>query len=183
MKQTHLVLCLNLGLWFPSLFAQNIFIVRRDVPDTPSVVVVPSSWSRNDLEYADKIEEIVIGFGLKVVQRPSTRIITETKGAVGTTGGETVNGVGTKTLKEEYVAYQETGANYLLLTDENSSRFKLILINTHELLASVKVGRYEPCGNAFSEEGESLGFSEQLQYCLYKALEGAGLPVRKRVPK
>lgn len=67
MTYAHVFLCILSSLWIPNLFAQEIFIVRRDVPENPSVVIVPRSWGRNELEYADKIEELLIGFGLKVV--------------------------------------------------------------------------------------------------------------------
>jgi hypothetical protein len=179
---------LLVGLSCSSSSAQNVFVVRRDVPENPSLVVVPVAWTKDQVEHADKVEELVIGLGLKVVERPATKVITETSGAMGTTAGSTGIGeaataTGSKTVKEEYIAYAETGAQYLLLTDEDAPRFKLIAIKTREVLASVKHGAYDACMTEFNALEGSLGFSEGLEYCLFRTLQSAGLPVRPKLAK
>jgi hypothetical protein len=159
---------------------QNIFVVLRDVPESPSVVVVPSGYGSDETELADKAEEMLMSFRIKVVQRPSLRRVTETKGAAKATAGDEGNALGSEGMTEEYIAYEETGADYLLLTDEKTRRVKLVKIKSKEILASAKaLALYEnPCYDAFNEKGEELGFKSAPEFCLFNMLKSVGLPVK-----
>ncbi|MBX2992129.1 MAG: hypothetical protein KF749_13315 [Bacteroidetes bacterium] len=156
------------------------FAVSRDVPENPSVVVVPNGYSSDEVELADKVEEMLMSFKIRIVQRPSLRRVTETKGAAKTAGGDEGSAVGSKGMTEEYFAYEETGADYLLLTDENTDRAKLVKIKTREIVASSKAlaKSFNPCQDAFRKQGEDLGFSSAAEYCLFLMLQSAGLPVK-----
>lgn len=158
-------------------FSQGVFVVLRDVPESPTVVVVPNSYNSDEIDLADKVEELLMKFKVKIVERPSVRRITETKNAAKETSGEEGIAVGAKGLKEEYYAYEETGADFLLLTDERQDRAKLIRIKTKEILASSKALKVfqGPCDDAFYKVGSTLGFENIQEYCLYKMLEAAGL--------
>ncbi len=164
---------------------QNMFVVLRDVPESPSVVVVPNGYGSREIELADKAEEMLMSFRIKVVQRPTLRRVTETKGAAKAAAPDEGNIVGSKGMTEEYFAYEETGADYLLLTDEKTDRVKLVKIRTKEILASSKAlaTPYNPCSEAYGQKGEELGFSSPPEYCLFNMLQSAGLPVKWNADK
>lgn len=56
------------------------FVVLRDVPISPSMVVVPVNPLAYQVEFANDIEGI-IGSGVRVLQRPVTKEFIVTKGA------------------------------------------------------------------------------------------------------
>jgi len=169
----------------------QVFVVLRDVPEKPSIVVVPTNYYKADIKFADKVEEIILGFKLKVIQRPVIKRVTATKGAaksesIGVEAKPAPEGAassfGSQSLVEEYIAYEETGADFVLFTDEQFDRVKLIRIRDRELLATLgDLGEMgTPCYRAFNKEGEELGFSSSEEYCLFSLLEAAGLPVHMR---
>lgn len=175
-----LLLFISLAGTLISVRGSAQFVVLRDVPENPSIVVVPNGYSSSQIELADKTEEMLMKFRIKVVQRPTLRRVTETKGAAKSTGGDEGSAVGSKGMTEEYFAYEETGADFLLLTDENTDRAKLVNIKTKEILASVKAlaMNYNPCYDDYKEKGRGLGFTDHREYCLFKMLQAAGLAVK-----
>jgi len=187
-------------IFINSVVAQDeFFIVRRDVPENPSFVVIPVSWHEDDIEYADTFEETLIKFGLKVVNRPSIRNVTETKGVVSNIGTETkgvvsntgtetkgvVSNIGTeqtgsKTMREEYLSYEATGAHYVILTNVNSKRAKIVNIKTREILSTSKfyVGNFGFIEANYDDEKKRLGVKNDFELALYKILEGAGITLK-----
>lgn len=86
-----------------------------------------------------------------------------------------------KSLTEEYIAYEETGADYILLTDEDAERVKLIRSSSREILATAGSLNDYLSGriyNEYNEEAPKLGIEDRREYRIYRMLKSAGLPVR-----
>lgn len=171
-------------LFSGSAFAQHIFIVLRDVPENPSVVVIPTTFTKDGLQYADEAEELILGMHIRLVQRPTVKEITESKGATKTEAESGSAAAGGKSLTERYMAYGESGADYALITDQETDRIKLVKLGTREILSSV--GDFTSFNSEreeqFRKEGGTLGCKNVEEYGLLKMLQSAGLKAFKSSP-
>ena len=63
--------------------ATHQFIVYRDVPDSPSFVVIPATNQLYQVHFANEVESAFIGCGVKVVVPPEIKEITIEKSVRG----------------------------------------------------------------------------------------------------
>jgi hypothetical protein len=162
--------------------SQGIGSVQRDIPISPTIVVVPTAFDKASLHYADQIEEFLLSCRLRIVQRPSIKQVTETKGATKAEAEKGASMAGGRSLTEQYVAYEETGAEYVLLTDADAERVKLIDAKTREIVATAgELNEWFPSNvsDQWTQESEKLGIETRTNYRIYKLLQAFGLPVKR----
>ena len=111
------------------------YIVLRDVPQSPSFVVIPANYTIPEVSYANRIESAIIAAGVKVILRPTSKEIEETT----TTPAD--NGDSTKILTERYFALDELNADYLVQTYVTPVQVKISKLSTREVLTIVNVSR------------------------------------------
>ena len=111
------------------------YIVLRDVPQSPSFVVIPVTNTISEVSYANIIESAIIAAGVKVVLRPASKEIEQT------TTSPTNNGNSTKILTERYFALDELNADYLVQTYVTPAQVKISKLSTREVLTIINVHR------------------------------------------
>ena len=111
------------------------YIVLRDVPQSPSFVVIPVTNTISEVSYANIIERAIIAAGVKVVLRPASKEVEET------TTTPTNNGDSTKILTERYFELDELTADYLVQTYATPAQVKISKLSTREILTIVNVSR------------------------------------------
>ncbi|MCK4359671.1 MAG: hypothetical protein KAW92_13215 [Candidatus Cloacimonetes bacterium] len=139
------------------------FVVLRDVPLNPSMVVVPVNPLAYQVEFANDIEEIIIGSGVRVLQRPTTKEITVTKEAEKVDIQMLQSGKAEMSMVERFYAFDEITADYIVITNSYSNQVRIIKNDTQEVLASFKTSR-EPAN---------------LKIKIKNALRGIGLVIRE----
>ncbi len=142
------------------------YLVREDMPQSPTFTVMPASAGRDDLAAAERVAGFVIGCGLTVLQRP--KFIGESYQVDGTvSGGSTAaagtpgefliaSSVGTGTIEgsvstsEDIVEMLDrTDADYVVFTRDVGENYFLQIVNraTKRVLFS---GAYSPVYRAKS---------------------------------
>jgi hypothetical protein len=139
------------------------FVVLRNVPESPSVTVIPANDYLREVEFANNVEEAIIGAGVKVVMRPSTKEVTTEKEVQETEG----NRAAEAKLTERYFAWEDVQADYIVQTYVTSRQMKITKKQTREVLAVLVVPTY----HASQEWREKV---------LYDALAKMGFPVAKK---
>ena len=115
------------------------YIVLREVPQSPSFVVIPANDYLHEVAFANHIENTIISTGIKVVVRPATKEVL-TEQAVGGSGSRRAEGhqsnlgMGAK-LTERYFEYESVDADYIVQTYRNSLQVKISKRETREILA------------------------------------------------
>ena len=56
-------------------------VVLRNVPKSPSFVVIPANGYLKEVRFANEIEGAIISAGVKVVARPATKEVMDRKGS------------------------------------------------------------------------------------------------------
>lgn len=115
--------------------AQTRFVVLRDVPPSPSFVVIPANDYLSEVTFANEIERAILGAGVKVVMRPSTKEVTTEKVTEETEGNQAS---GMK-LTERYFAFDEIDADYIVQTYATSNPVKITKRETQEVLTVLTV--------------------------------------------
>jgi hypothetical protein len=110
--------------------ARTHFVVLRNVPHSPSFIVIPANAYLNEVEFANKIEQAIIGSGVKVVMRPSTREVTTEK-TMEEAKDSQASGM---RLTERYFAFEEFSADYIVQTYVSSQQVKITKRETKEVL-------------------------------------------------
>ena len=96
------------------------YVVLRNVPKSPSFVVIPANSYSNEVKFANEIESTIISAGVKVVARPATKeVMTEKEihGAEGIqeSGAQAIRAADAK-VTERYLAFDEITADYIVQT-------------------------------------------------------------------
>ena len=110
--------------------AQTKFVVLRDVPQSPSFVVIPANTYLFEVEFGNKIEQAIISSGVKVVMRPSTKEVTTEKVLE---KSEDNQAAGMK-LTERYFEFEKINADYIVQTYATSQQVKITKRETQEVL-------------------------------------------------
>jgi len=119
---------------------RQVFVTLRDVPQQPTFVVIPANNIVYQVEYANRIEAALIASGVSVVSRPATKSIrTERQLTQAEAGSEDKVETADATLIEEYRAYDDLGADYMISTFADSRQIKIELVSTKEILAALTV--------------------------------------------
>ena len=111
------------------------YIVLRDVPQSPSFVVIPANNTIPEVSYANVIESAIIAAGVKVMLRPVSKEIEKTITTPTNDGGST------NILTERYFELDELNADYLVQTYVTPAQVKISKLSTGEVLAIVNVYR------------------------------------------
>ena len=111
--------------------ARTKFVVLRDVPQSPSFVVIPANTYLLEVEFGNKIEQAIISSGVKVVMHPSTREVTTEKVLEKAEGNQAA---GMK-LTERYFEFEKINADYIVQTYATSQQVKITKRETQEVLA------------------------------------------------
>ena len=148
-RRIKVLVCLLLsvgGAAFLGCSTKYEFVVLRDVPKAPSFVVIPPNRYMYETVFANKVEEIIMGLGVKVVRRPATKAVTETveKGVAGLKAedGKLMQGAGSHQLVESYFAYADLNADYIVHTYSSSEQVRIIKRETGEILVSLNLSDY-----------------------------------------
>ena len=75
-KKQNNLLAIALLFWVVVLAGcapQTQFVVLRDVPESPSFVVIPANDYLHEVVFANEVENAIISAGVKVVMRPVTK--------------------------------------------------------------------------------------------------------------
>lgn len=110
------------------------FVVSRDVPSTPTFVVVPMTLTIDDIEFAGLVESYLISAGLRTVDVPATRK------AVATDNERSFQ------LKQDEVI-GSVASDYILWTEEDARRVKIVRRTDGEVLASFVLNQLRPTEN------------------------------------
>lgn len=124
------------------------YIVLRDVPPSPSFVVIPANDYLYEVEFANHIENALIGAGVKVVIRPATKEVLTEQTVRGlerrqTDGQQSNLGAGAR-LTERYVEYENIDADYIAQTYKTSRQVKISKKETREILAILVAPTHDP---------------------------------------
>ncbi len=112
------------------------YIVLRDVPISPSFVVIPVNNTMQEISYANLIERAILSSGFRVELRPASKEIEKTL------TGPTDNNDKVQTLTERYFELEKLTADYLVQTYAASADVKVSkLSKISEVLTIVKVPR------------------------------------------
>ncbi len=107
------------------------FVALRDVPQSPSFVVIPVNSYLSEVEFGNKIEQAIISSGVKVVMRPSTKEVTTEQVLE---QSEDTQATGMK-LTERYFEFEKINADYIVQTYATSQQVKITKRETQEVLA------------------------------------------------
>ena len=155
------------------------FIVYRDVPESPSFVVVPANNRMYEVYFANEIEEAIISCGVKVVKRPSTKRIRTEKSFGGLDGNQTRDPDASVTTVREadakrvesYWEYESIEADYLVETYVGKRNVKILKADTREVLAVFYAKRYKKGTVRFT-----------WRHKVHETLKSVGIPVRNPFP-
>lgn len=134
----------------------DYFLVLRDVPESPSFVVIPFNSYLEQVEYANRIEESLIKAGAVVQQRPHVRDIVEEKqmgaGTAAATNDEVNAQSGELKTTEAYSVYDGVTADYVVYTEKNERRIRVERRTSNELVSVFKLHKWESKSDAMIVE-------------------------------
>ncbi len=133
-----------------------IYVVNRPVPNNPKFVVIPSSNTLSEIEYANKLEQLLIRYNILISSRPTAKYVEiteadlksamESQTKITGVGAQLLGGSkGSKTAKidsevlqrfkrESYLSFSDIDADYIIRTSRNSRELKLYKRQNQELL-------------------------------------------------
>ena len=114
------------------------FVVLRDVPENPSFAVLPIDNDLSEIGYANKIERALISSGVKVVMRPSMKVVEIEDSA---RQGEDGKAIGKKRT-ERFFEFDEIDADYIVQTYAITNQVKISRLDTREVLTVLVIYDY-----------------------------------------
>ena len=149
-KKQNNLLAIALLFWVVVLAGcapQTQFVVLRDVPESPSFVVIPANNYLHEVEFANTIENAIISAGLKVVIRPTTKDVTMEKTVQGAKGkqddGRALIQSADAKLIERYSTFEDIDADYIVQTYVTSKQVKIAKRETQEILAVLEISKFD----------------------------------------
>ncbi len=141
------LLPLALSACASSVPAPRYFLVLRDVPTTPSFVVIPFNGYLEQVEYANEVEESLIKAGAAVQQRPHVRDVIDEKQLGAGSAAATNDGVdaqlANRKTTEAYSVYENLTADYIVYTEKNERRIRVARRESNELVAVFKLHAFQ----------------------------------------
>lgn len=137
----EIIICFILCVSLSGCMKTN-YIVLRDVPLSPSFVVIPVNNTMQEISYANLIERLILSCGVRVELRPASKEVEKTVTEA------TDKNDKMQTLTERYFELETLTADYLVQTYAVSADVKISkLSKVSEVLTIVKVPRiYQPPG-------------------------------------
>jgi len=148
---------------------EQVFVARTDVPESPTLTVVPANNSLYQHSFANEIEGKVLEAGLTVVRRPSTttkEVTQEAELARMAEGDQAVQQIAE--ITQTYSGFEESDADYLVSTFASSRGVRIIEQSSGRVLASFELQKQTDGGASSFEEPEDP---------FKGALREVGLPV------
>lgn len=149
----------------------NHFIVYRNVPNNPSFIVLPPSSHVSEINFANKIEQILISCHVSVHLRPAIKYI-ESKQAdrqTDTHRGDTSSQGASKT--EWYYELEDFSADYIVQSYKDAYMVKISKRDTQEVLAVINLPKPRR-----TEYDRQLNITQQTpQQVLAKVLDNLGI--------
>ena len=150
------------------------YVVLRNVPTSPTFVVIPANSYLNQVRYANEVERALISAGVKVVARPSTKeVMTEKEvhGAEGLqeSGARAIRAADAK-ITERYFAFDDITADYIVETFANPEQVKITKRESMEILAVIT-----PQLDGLNINNTSYSWTS----AIHMTLEKMGIPVVK----
>ena len=150
------------------------YVVRRDVPESPTFSVLPGTVSKSNMDFANTVTGLLISCGVKVVERPamlSSYTESRSSGSVSAVGldlsgglaavGGTGGGKGEATAQNIDVVelYDQTRADYVIVAFQNSSHLRIVRRDTKEVLfaGSIRTSERDRPEKAMRKLLEALG--------------------------
>lgn len=150
------------------------YVVLRNVPTSPTFVVIPANSYSNQVRFANEIERAIISAGVKVVARPATKEVMTEKGVHGAEGikgsGEQAIRAADAKVTEKYFAYDDFIADYIVETFTNPEQVKFTKRDSKEILAVLT-----PQLDGLNINNTSYSWTS----AIHKTLENMGIPVVK----
>ena len=173
-KKQNNLLAIALLFWVVVLAGcapQTQFVVLRDVPESPSFVVIPANDYLHEVVFANTIENAIISAGVKVVMRPATKEITMEKTVQRAKGKQAddvklIQSADAK-LIERYAAFEDIDTDYIVLTYVTSRQVKIAKRETREILVVLLASQPEHYSYTWPKK-------------IYETLAKMGLPVVKK---
>lgn len=141
------------------------FIILRDVPLSPTFVVLPANAFLSEVTYANRVENILISSGVSVVSRPSFLPTKHVK--TERVLEEDDKNTDSTTHTERYFEYEKLNADYIVQTYATAGQIKITKRETQEILTIFTVSIY------------SLVTPEWREHVFKPGLRNMGIPVTK----
>lgn len=144
------------------------FVILRDVPQRPSFVVIPASYSQEETKFSSAVESVLLRAGVSVIEAPTIKSVTTERG-VGTSAAEDQamgarGGAAAAKVTESYLSYDELTADYVLRSNKRLGEIKIIKRDTAEVLVIFKPPQYDPLfGRRIAEALENLGIPVRVE--------------------
>ena len=152
---------------------QDRFFILRNVPDSPSFVVIPANDYLSQVMFANEIEEAIISVGVKVVMRPATKNVTKEvaveAGIQAIEGNQAAQKVGVGKLTERYVEFEDINADYIVYTYASSKQIRIIKKQTREILTVLNLSE-----NLYIDQANKITYRRKL---VVDALVSMGVPI------
>ena len=177
-KKQNNLLAIALLFWVVVLAGcapQTQFVVLRDVPESPSFVVIPANDYLHEVVFANEVENAIISAGVsRLLCVLQLRMITMEKTVQRAKGKQAddvklIQSADAK-LIERYSAFEEIDADYIVQTYVTSRQVKISKRETEEILAVLVAKQY------MSAAGPVYIWQLELK----KALAKMGIPVVKK---
>ena len=151
------------------------YVVLRNVPTSPSFVVIPANNYSYEVRFANEIESAIISAGTSVVTRPSIKEVVTEKAVHGAEG---IRGSGAQAIRaadakvtERYFAFDDVTADYIVQTFAYpEQQVKFTKRESKEILAVLT-----PQLDVLSINNRSYPWTS----AIHKTLENMGIPVIK----
>ena len=148
------------------------YVVLRNVPKSPSFVVIPANNYSYEVRFANEIESAIISAGVKVVTRPAIKEVMTEKAVHGAEG---IQGSGAQAIRaadakvtERYFAFDDISADYIVQTFANPEQVKFTKRESMEILAVLT-----PQLDVLNINHRSYPWMS----AIHKTLENMGIPV------
>lgn len=148
---------------------EQVFLIQRNVPESPTVVVIPATNHLYQHHFANEIENKVVEAGLRTIERPviTTQEVSQ-EAALAQQPDVDQAAQQSAEITQTFSGFSETSADYVIQTFAASDQIRIIKRSSSDVLASFTMPE-ERGGPQTREEHKPIR----------DALREIGLPVRE----
>jgi hypothetical protein len=148
---------------------EQVFVARTDVPEDPTLAVIPANNQLYQHHFANEVEEKVIEAGLRVIRRPNvtTKKVTQ-EAEMAQIAADNQAAQKTAEITQTYSGFGESDADYVVSTYALSEEVRIMEQATGRVLATFDLVR---------EQGVNETSFNEPEPPLREALREIGLPV------